>query len=41
LYLTGSSGPLYRPVVAADAVHGMNMSNPTGLLSALRNGVLN
>jgi pimeloyl-ACP methyl ester carboxylesterase len=41
LYLTGSSGPLYRPVVAADAVHGMNMSNPSGLLAALRNGVLN
>jgi pimeloyl-ACP methyl ester carboxylesterase len=39
LYLTGQSGPLYRQVVATDAVHGMNMSNPTGLLAALRNGV--
>jgi pimeloyl-ACP methyl ester carboxylesterase len=39
LYLTGSSGPLYRPVVAADAVHGMLMSNPTGLITAIRNGV--
>jgi pimeloyl-ACP methyl ester carboxylesterase len=41
-YLTGlpSSGvTLYRPVVADDAVHSMYMSNPTGLLQALRNGV--
>jgi pimeloyl-ACP methyl ester carboxylesterase len=38
-YLTGSSGPLYRPIVAADAVHGMYISNPNGLLTALRNGV--
>jgi pimeloyl-ACP methyl ester carboxylesterase len=39
LYLTGNSGPLYRPIVAPDAVHSMFMSNPTGLVSALRNGV--
>jgi pimeloyl-ACP methyl ester carboxylesterase len=40
LYLTGNSGPLYRPIVAPDAVHSMFISNPTGLLSALCNGVL-
>jgi pimeloyl-ACP methyl ester carboxylesterase len=39
LYLTGVTGPLYRPIVAPDAVHAMLISNPTGLLSALRNGV--
>jgi pimeloyl-ACP methyl ester carboxylesterase len=41
LYLTGQSSPLYRPVVASDAVHSMHISNPTGLLGALRNSVLN
>jgi hypothetical protein len=39
LYLTGTSGPLYRAVVASDAVHSMFMSNPTGMVSALHNGV--
>jgi pimeloyl-ACP methyl ester carboxylesterase len=42
-YLTGlpSTGvTLYRPVVAPDAVHSMYISNPTGLLDALKNGVL-
>lgn len=42
-YLTGlpSTGvTLYRPVVADDAVHSMYVSNPTGLLSALKNGVI-
>jgi hypothetical protein len=42
-YLTGlpSTGlTLYRPIVAADAVHSMYISNPMGLLSALKNGVL-
>ena len=42
-YLTGLSSTgvsLYRPVVADDAVHSMYVSNPTGLLSALKNGVL-
>lgn len=41
-YLTGlpSTGvTLYRPIVADDAVHSMYISNPTGLLQALRNGV--
>jgi hypothetical protein len=42
-YLTGRSASgltLYRPIVADDAVHSMFISNPTGLLSALRNGVI-
>jgi hypothetical protein len=42
-YLTGlpSTGvTLYRPIVADDAVHSMFVSNPTGLLTALKNGVL-
>jgi pimeloyl-ACP methyl ester carboxylesterase len=42
-YLTGlpSTGiTLYRPIVAADAVHSMYISNPTGLLTALKNGVI-
>lgn len=38
-YLLGRDGYLYRPVVAADAVHSMFVSNPTGMLSALRNSV--
>jgi len=42
-YLTGlkSDGPfsLYRPVVAADAVHSMFVSNPTGMLHAVRCGI--
>jgi hypothetical protein len=32
--------PFTRPVVANDAVHGMLMSTPTGLIAAIRNGVL-
>lgn len=40
LFLTGQTGPLYRPVVAADAVHGLHISNPAGLIAAIRNGVL-
>jgi pimeloyl-ACP methyl ester carboxylesterase len=42
-YLTGlpSTGvTLYRPIVADDAVHSMFVSNPTGLLTALKKGVL-
>jgi pimeloyl-ACP methyl ester carboxylesterase len=42
-YLTGLSSTgttLYRPIVAADAVHAMYISNPTGLIAALKNGVL-
>jgi pimeloyl-ACP methyl ester carboxylesterase len=41
-YLTGlpsTSITLYRPIVTDDAVHSMYVSNPTGLLQALRNGV--
>jgi pimeloyl-ACP methyl ester carboxylesterase len=41
-YLTGlpSTGiTLFRPIVTDDAVHSMYISNPTGLLQALRNGV--
>jgi pimeloyl-ACP methyl ester carboxylesterase len=40
VYLNGGSGPLYRPVVAPDAVHSMFLSNPAGLIMALRNGVM-
>jgi len=42
-YLTGLSASgltLYRPIVASDAVHSMFISNPTGLLGALKNGVI-
>jgi pimeloyl-ACP methyl ester carboxylesterase len=39
LYLTGKSGPRYHTVVADDAVHAMFVSNPTGLLAALREDV--
>ncbi len=42
-YLTGMNATgttLYRPVVADDAVHSMFVSNPTGLLAALKNGIL-
>ncbi len=42
-YLTGLSSTgltLYRPIVADDAVHSMFISNPTGLLEALREGVI-
>jgi len=42
-YLTGlpSTGvTLYRPVVADDAVHSMFVSNPAGMLSALKNGII-
>ncbi len=36
-YLTGDKrDTLYRPVVAPDAVHEMLVSNPTGLLDAIR-----
>ena len=36
-HLTGTSNRLlYRQVVAADAVHNMFISNPSGLISALR-----
>lgn len=38
-YLTGSSGPLYLPVVADDATHGMYVSNPKGVLKALRSSL--
>ena len=38
-YLTGASGPGYRVVVADDAVHGMYLSNPQGLLGALLAGL--
>jgi pimeloyl-ACP methyl ester carboxylesterase len=42
-YLTGlpsTGATLYRPIVAADAVHSMYISNPTGLIAALKNGVI-
>lgn len=42
-YLTGLSATgltLYRPVVADDAVHSMFISNPTGMIDALKNGVI-
>lgn len=42
-YLTGNQAngnSLYRPIVTSDAVHSMYISNPTGLLTALKNGVL-
>jgi hypothetical protein len=36
-YLTGDTHDvLYRPVVTDDAVHGMLISNPTGMLDAIR-----
>lgn len=39
-YLTGlksdTRGSLYRPVVSADAVHSMFVSNPAGMMSAIR-----
>ncbi len=35
-YLTGPSGKLYRPIVAPDAVHGMFISNPDGLIEAIK-----
>ncbi len=41
-YLTGlpSTGlTLYRPIVADDAVHSMYISDPTGLIAALRAGL--
>ncbi|HVW28038.1 MAG TPA: alpha/beta fold hydrolase [Polyangiaceae bacterium] len=33
--MTGKVTPLYRPIVAPDAVHSMFVSNPNGLLDAL------
>jgi pimeloyl-ACP methyl ester carboxylesterase len=42
-YLTGrpsTGNTLYRPIVTADAVHSMYLSNPAGLITALKNGVL-
>jgi pimeloyl-ACP methyl ester carboxylesterase len=42
-YLTGiqaNGNSLYRPIATSDAVHSMYISNPTGLLTALKNGVL-
>ena len=36
VHLLGRNGFLYRPIVAADAVHSMYISNPTGMLHALR-----
>jgi len=42
-YLTGLPATgltLYRPVVADDAVHSTYISNPTEVLSALKNGVI-
>ena len=41
-FLTGkpsTGNTLYRPIVADDAVHSMYVSNPAGLLSALKNGL--
>jgi pimeloyl-ACP methyl ester carboxylesterase len=42
-FLTGKpstgSTTLYRPIVADDAVHSMYISNPAGLIAALKNGV--
>ena len=42
-YLTGrpstGSTTLYRPIVTSDAVHAMFISNPAGLIAALKNGV--
>lgn len=39
-YLTGEGGGpnLYRPVVSDDAVHSMFISNPSEVVSAIRNG---
>jgi pimeloyl-ACP methyl ester carboxylesterase len=43
-YLTGisstGSATLYRPIATPDAVHSMFISNPAGLLTALKNGVI-
>lgn len=36
VHLLGRNGALYRPIVAADAVHSMYISNPTGMIAALR-----
>ncbi len=36
VYLLGRNGLLYRPVVAPDAVHSMFITNPTGMLDAIR-----
>jgi len=33
--MTGWPGPLYRPIVAPDAVHGMFITNPKAMLKAL------
>lgn len=41
-FLTGkpsTGASLYRPIVANDAVHAMFISNPAGLIAALKNGV--
>ena len=42
-YLTGlksnARNSLYRPVVAADAVHSMFVSNPAGMIGAIRSGI--
>ncbi len=42
-YLTGTSSSSrmsgYRPVVADDAVHSMFVSNPAGMISAIRSGI--
>jgi pimeloyl-ACP methyl ester carboxylesterase len=41
-FLTGkpsTGATLYRPIVANDAVHSMYISNPAGLIAALKNGV--
>jgi hypothetical protein len=36
-YLTGDTRQtLYVPIVASDAVHGMIMSNPAGILAKVR-----
>jgi pimeloyl-ACP methyl ester carboxylesterase len=35
-YLLGREGALYRPISASDAVHSMYISNPTGMIAALR-----
>jgi hypothetical protein len=38
--LSATGLTLYRPVVADDAVHSMFISNPTGMIDALKNGVI-
>jgi hypothetical protein len=35
--LLGRQGLLYRPVVTAEAVHNMHLTDPAGLITELRN----